>query len=89
MTTTAPKALTARQAAVYRFIYETARDKGCQPSLPEIRAKFGITTDGGARVHLLALGKKGYIRMREGGFRSVVFVLRPDGTPFTGFADKP
>jgi SOS-response transcriptional repressor LexA len=81
-------ALTARQLEVLSFLYGHARDRGYQPDLAEIAAGTGHVNLISARNHLAALERKGYVRVR-GTFRSVELILKPDGSPFEGFADKP
>lgn len=82
--------LTDRQMAVFRFIYEHARDKGYQPSFRQIAAEFGFASYSNSMTcHLVALAKKGFVTGDlHGKSRSIKFLRRPDGKPFTGFADK-
>jgi SOS-response transcriptional repressor LexA len=87
-TTTGTESLTARQLDVLSYLYAHARDKGYQPDLAEIAAGTGQGGLFTARNQLAALEKKGYVRVR-GTFRSVEMLIRPDGSPFEGFADKP
>jgi repressor LexA len=54
--------LTARQKEIYDFLLKAIREKGYAPSIPEIGAKFKITSTNGVSDHLKALEKKGYIR---------------------------
>ncbi len=83
------QALTARQAEVYRHIYETTRDTGVQPSIRDLMVRFEIGSPNGVANILAYIVGKGYIA-RDGlrHSRSLRFLRRPDGTPFTGFADK-
>jgi repressor LexA len=83
-----PSRPTASQVAVFNFIYETARNAGFQPSLREIMARFGIVSPNGVACHLQTLERKGWIRRGDGSSRSVRILRKPDGSPFTGFADK-
>ena len=54
--------LTARHKEIYDFLLKAIREKGYAPSIPEIGAKFKITSTNGVSDHLKALEKKGYIR---------------------------
>jgi repressor LexA len=88
-----PRPLTEKQAAVFRFIYETARDRGYQPSFREIGERFGIGGTNGVMCHVTALARKGWISPRPAGHgsgpsRAIVFLRRPTGEPFCGFSDK-
>jgi hypothetical protein len=78
--------LTGRQAEVYRYLYETARDTGLQPTYREIGARFAIRSPNGVKHILYAIALKGYMTIRPGrhGFS---FLRRPDGSPFLGFRD--
>jgi SOS-response transcriptional repressor LexA len=81
-------ALSARQMEVLAYLYGHARDRGYQPDLAGIAAGTGLGNPYSARNQLAALERKGYVRVR-GRFRSVEMLIRPDGSPFEGFADKP
>ena len=83
-------ALSDKQAAIFRFIYETARDLGFQPSIREIGAKFDIRSPNGVVCHLSVLARKGWIEEVDGKpqARAIRFLRRPDGAIFAGFADK-
>jgi repressor LexA len=54
--------LTVRQKEIYDFLLRVIREKGYAPSIPEIGAKFKISSTNGVADHLKALQKKGYIR---------------------------
>lgn len=54
--------LTPRQKQIYDFLLKTVREKGYAPSIPEIGARFKISSTNGVSDHLKALEKKGYIR---------------------------
>lgn len=57
-----PIQLTAKQRQIYDFLVRTIREKGYAPSIPEIGARFKITSTHGVFRHLKALERKGYIR---------------------------
>jgi SOS-response transcriptional repressor LexA len=80
--------LTERQAEIFAFIYETARDRGYQPTYRQLMEKFGILSTNGISCHLKSLADKGWIEALDGEKRGIRFLRRPDGRPFTGFSDK-
>ncbi len=71
--------LTARQKEIYDFLLRTIREKGYAPSIPEIGARFRISSTNGVSDHLKALEKKGYIR-RVG--KRAIDLLTPLGKAF-------
>lgn len=81
--------LTDRQLEVFRLIYETARDRGYQPSIRDMMETFGFSPNG-VMCHIKAMRRKGYLAPRNGDpvCRAYVILRRPDGSPFTGFAEK-
>jgi SOS-response transcriptional repressor LexA len=81
-------ALTARQLEVLSYLYGHARDRGFQPGLAEIAVHFGNTSHSSARDYVSALERMGYVRS-HGQARGIEMLKKPDGTPFTGFSDKP
>lgn len=89
--------LTDRQREIFEFVYGHARDRGFQPSYDDIRDRFGIRSRNGVAAHVKALARKGWIEEPAGmgnnnvGAQTRAFRLlrKPDGSPFTGFADKP
>lgn len=83
-----PAELTDRQREIFEAIYASARDLGYQPSHHELKDRFGISSPNGLKCHLDAIRHKGWIDIRSGESRSLRFLRRPDGTEFTGFAEK-
>lgn len=69
MTETTAPPLTAKQAAVLRFIQENT--KAASPTSREIAAAFGFKSPHAATVHLDALEKKGRIRRIAGRSRNI------------------
>ena len=63
--------LTARQREVYDYILESLRTRYVAPTLREICGRFGISSTNGARDHLRALQRKGWITMGNGEARSI------------------
>lgn len=80
---------TAKHLAVLRLIYETARDRGYQPSYREIDAELDLGGTNGVTLVLKALARKGYVRLPGKCSRAVVIVRRPDHRDFAGFDDGP
>ena len=73
------KAITARQAEVLRFIEATIATHGYAPTVREIMRALRITTVNGARYHLGALTRKGYL-VRDGSKARALRILRqPEG----------
>lgn len=74
--------LTDRQQEILDFIVQAIQSKGYPPTLREISHRFDISSTQGARRHIDALEKKGYIT-RESGARSIsvandILDLRPN-----------
>lgn len=69
-----PRPLTARQAEVLGFIQSYIVDRGRPPTMREIGARFGITSNNGVNDHLRALVRKGAIRREALISRSIVVV---------------
>lgn len=81
--------LTDRQREIFTLIYESARDKGFQPTIRELMVCFGIKSPNGVMYHVKEFRKKGYLKDADGQYsRAYVILKRPDGTPFLGFQDK-
>lgn len=55
--------LTQRQAEILHFIRAEIRRQGYAPSLREIGARFGINSTNGVTDHLVALERKGAIKL--------------------------
>lgn len=85
---TRPAALTPRQEAIFRAIYEGARRDGYQPGYAELCAMFKIKTKNGVSCHVMALERKGFVAVTSKA-RALRLLVRPDGVPFRGFADAP
>lgn len=66
--------LTAKQSQVLRFLTNQSR-QGRSPTIREISQHFGIASPNGVWNHLLALEKKGKIRLsRDGKSRGIHIV---------------
>jgi repressor LexA len=57
--------LTDTQDAVYRYLIRYVEANGRQPTNQEIAERFGWNSKNGAHCHLVALEKKGLIRLRK------------------------
>lgn len=55
--------LTSRQSQILDFIRAEIADRGRPPTVREIAGAFGIRPTNGARDHLIALEKKGAIKV--------------------------
>ena len=85
---TRPEPLTDNERAVYQALYETTRRQGYQPSLRELAALLGWTGWSHAQRSLDAIKSKGWIDADPQAGRAIRFRYRPDGQPFSGFADR-
>lgn len=64
--------LTSRQEAVLSFVRDFRRDKGYPPTRREIAAALGFKSQNAAEEHLVALAKKGVLRLERGISRGIV-----------------
>lgn len=84
--------LTQRQLEIFRLIYETARDKGYQPTVREMMGHCGFLSPQAIGNHVDALVRIGYLARLNGSGthanRAWVILRRPDGSRFDGFAEK-
>ena len=69
-------AITTRQAEVLRFIEATIAARGYAPTLADICARFRIASVNGAREHLDALVRKGYIERAHRKSRAIRVLRR-------------
>jgi repressor LexA len=79
--------LTPRQKQILDFILEQIDVRGVPPTIREIGSQFGISSPNGARDHLIALQRKGYLKRTPEKSRSleVIEALRRDrGKPILG-----
>jgi repressor LexA len=88
VTATSPGELTPHQYAAFRLIYESARDKGYQPSIRELMRRLNINSPNGITGHLCALRRKGWLRGGKARSRAIRLLRRLDDSPFEGFADR-
>ena len=80
--------LTDRQRAIFTMIYESARDKGYQPTVREIMAEFDIKGPNAVICHFVALTKKGWVKRSNSRTRSLEILRNLDGSKFCGFMPK-
>jgi hypothetical protein len=83
-----PDGLTERQFEVFRLLYESARDRGYQPSIRSLCAALGMRSPNAMSSHLRALARAGWLRPGGGESRSVEFLRTLTGQPFRGFLDR-
>lgn len=70
-----PGELTDRQKEALRYVSAFAAEKGFPPSLREIAKALGVRSVQGAKHHMEAIERKGFIR-REPGARSITILKR-------------
>ncbi len=70
--------LTKRQQQVLDFIIWWQQDQGVLPTLREISAHFGFSSDNAARQHLRLIERKGYLRRTPHKSRHIIPVLGID-----------
>ena len=62
---------TPKQAAVLAFVGTYTASKGYPPSLREIADEFGLGSASAAKIHVVALKKKGLLTWQEGKARTL------------------
>jgi SOS-response transcriptional repressor LexA len=84
-----PRPLTARQRDILEFIYQCVRERGYQPTMREVAARFGMRTLGstGPMSAYEALARKGYVARPMKGWAGVRLLRLTDGSPFRGFVE--
>lgn len=83
-----PRPLTARQAEIYRWIFEQTKANGYQPSMRETAIHFGFTSPNAVFGFFKAMRKKGWMGQIGCDARCVRFRFCPNGLPFRGFEEK-
>ncbi|MEW5947389.1 MAG: transcriptional repressor LexA [bacterium] len=73
------KDLTPRQAEIFRYVLDHIEWEGFPPTVRQIGKRFGISSPNGARDHLLALQRKGYIRLHPHLSRAIVVLRGEEG----------
>ncbi len=78
--------LTARQQMVLDFFFSVLLECGTQPSLKDICDHIGFENPTGAKNHMNALVRKGWLAFPEkkGISRGMKILRQPDGSPFAG-----
>lgn len=77
---------------LFRMVYGSARDRGFQPSLREMAKASGCKNQNSVVGRIDTLISLGYIAIPPSSprqSRAWIILKRPDGSPFTGFAEKP
>ncbi len=68
------KDLTAKQAAILKYIQKKITEDGRPPTIREIGERFAFKSTGTTRDHLRSLSQKGYIRTNRRQSRSIELV---------------
>ena len=77
--------LTQRQQQILDYIMEHAEDVGYPPTIRQIGDRFHISSPNGVKDHLLALQRKGAIRLHPKTSRGIELLHRPrPGIPLVG-----
>jgi repressor LexA len=66
--------LTAKQVLVLSFIARHTKEKGYPPSLRDIADGLGLKSVNGAKIHVVALKRKGRLTWDEGKARTLKVV---------------
>jgi repressor LexA len=72
--------LTDRQNDILTFIKEFLAENGYPPTLREIGKKFQISSTFGVKRHLIALQKKGYLKVESNASRGIAITKSDDET---------
>jgi repressor LexA len=81
----ATKPLTKRQQEILDFIHEFISEQGYPPTLRQIGERLGVSSPNGARDHLIALQRKGFIRLHPQTSRGIEVLRGPSrGIPLVG-----
>ncbi len=76
--------LTKKQKRVLEFITEQVRLNGSAPTIREIGKHFGFSALEGSRVHLRALARKRYVRLKKGVSRGIELLAPVFAIPVLG-----
>lgn len=71
MTTTTREPLTDRQLSMLLFVRRYIAEHGYAPSFGDIATEFKLSSRNGARGHVLALKRKGYLQHDPNVARSI------------------
>lgn len=72
------KGLTKRQREIYDFIIDHIKWEGYPPTIRQIGKRFSIASPNGVKDHLLALQKKGHIRLHSRTSRGIEVLRREE-----------
>ncbi len=78
--------LTEKQKKILLFIESYIKENGYPPSYREIASHSGITTPRGVQKHLIALEKKGFLKLERGKARGIRIIRKLTGFPFIGIS---
>jgi len=76
--------LTQRQREVLNFIRWKIFEEKLAPTIREIARHFGFSSTGTVRDHLLALSKKGYLKLNKNKARALELTAEERGLPIVG-----
>ncbi len=76
--------LTQRQREVLNFIRRKISTEKLTPTIREIARYFGFSSTGTVRDHLLALSKKGYLKLNKNKARALELTAEEQGLPIVG-----
>ena len=76
--------LTQRQREVLNFIRRKISREKLAPTIREIARYFGFSSTGTVRDHLLALSKKGYLKLNKNKARALELTAEEQGLPIVG-----
>ncbi len=76
--------LTQRQREVLNFIRRKISTEKLTPTIREIARHFGFSSTGTVRDHLLALSKKGYLKLNKNKARALELTAEEQGLPIVG-----
>lgn len=69
-------ALTERQSEIYKFVKLYAKRHGYPPTRQEIAEGFGWASANAAQQQLVAIERKGFIRLAQGGISRGIVILK-------------
>jgi repressor LexA len=78
------KILTVRQKQVLEFIRRRINQDRISPTIREVAGFFGFSSTGTVRDHLLALSKKGYLKLNKNKARALELTIDGLGIPILG-----
>ncbi len=68
--------LTEKQRAIYDWMVAQVEEHGCVPSIRETMRQFGLASTNAVAVHLTALARKGWVKLRGQGRRLLLLKVK-------------